>query len=206
MHRIHHPPKHSLHLTLWLGLLAAVGVLIGSFFFTHAQEQKARIEKTRYMEKPVPSDKELRIRLNKEQYHVTRENGTETAFHNEYWDNHGAGIYVDVITGEPLFSSLDQFDSGTGLPAFSKPISGEHVTEKKDSSHEMERTEARANKSDSHLGHIFPDSASPTGRRYSVNSAALHFIPVEKLELEGYGEYMKLFPNSQSPTATGPNK
>ena len=148
--------------------------------------------------KAVPSDAELRTKLTKDQYRVTRECGTETAFQNAYWDNHKAGIYVDLITGEPLFSSQDKFDSGTGWPSFTKPISKDKVVEKRDSSFGMERTEVRSSKSDSHLGHVFEDGPAPTGQRYCVNSAALRFIPVEKLKEEGYGEYLALFPQGES--------
>jgi len=115
--------------------------------------------------KAVPSNAELQTKLTKDQYHVTRECGTETPFQNAYWDNHRAGIYVDIITGEPLFSSLDKFDSGTGWPSFTKPISKDKVVEKRDSSHGMERTEVRSSKSDSHLGHLFDDGPAPTGQR-----------------------------------------
>ena len=148
--------------------------------------------------KSGPNDTELRTRLSKEQYRVTREGATETPFQNAYWDNHEAGIYVDIITGEPLFSSLDKFDSGTGAPSFTKPISKDRVVEKRDSSHGMERTEVRSSKSDSHLGHLFADGSAPTGQRYSVNSAALRFIPVEKLKEEGYGEYLPLFSKGET--------
>jgi methionine-R-sulfoxide reductase len=147
--------------------------------------------------KPVPSDAELRRQLTKDQYHVARECGTETPFQNAYWDNHQPGIYVDIITGEPLFSSLDKFDSGTGWPSFTKPISEDKVVEKRDSSHGMERTEVRSAKSDSHLGHVFADGPPPTGERYCLNSAALRFIPVEKLKEEGYGQYLSLFQSQQ---------
>jgi peptide-methionine (R)-S-oxide reductase len=197
MNSIRLPHKHGSHKTLWIGLIGTVVVIVGSILFGYAQTQKKEIEKLN-PNKPVPSDAELRSRLTKDQYRVTRECGTETPFQNAYWDNHKAGIYVDLITGEPLFSSLDKFDSGTGWPSFTKPISKEHVVEKRDSSFGMERTEVRSSKSNSHLGHIFEDGPAPTGERYCVNSAALRFVPVEKLKEEGYGEYLSLFPQAES--------
>ena len=191
------PHKHGSHKTLWIGLIGTSVVIVGSILFGYAQTQKKEIEKMN-PNKAVPSDAELRSRLTKDQYRVTRECGTETPFQNAYWDNHKAGIYVDLITGEPLFSSLDKFDSGTGWPSFTKPISKERVVEKRDSSFGMERTEVRTSKSNSHLGHIFADGPAPTGERYCVNSAALRFVPVEKLKEEGYGEYLALFPQAES--------
>jgi len=188
--------KRGSHKTLWFGLIGAIVVIVGSILFGYAQSQKIVAEKMKPT-KPVPSDAELQRKLTKEQYHVTRECGTETPFQNAYWDNHQAGIYVDVITGEPLFSSLDKFDSGTGWPSFTKPISKEKVVEKRDSTFGMERTEVRASKSDSHLGHVFDDGPAPTGERYCLNSAALRFISVEKLKEEGYGQYLSLFQSAQ---------
>jgi methionine-R-sulfoxide reductase len=140
-----------------------------------------------------PTDAELKEKLTPMQYKVTQHEGTEPPFRNEYWNNHEAGIYVDVVSGEPLFSSLDKFDSGTGWPSFTKPLEEANVTTKTDQQFGMVRTEVRSVRGGSHLGHLFDDGPKPTGQRYCMNSASLRFIPVDKLEAEGYGEYAKLF-------------
>ncbi len=139
------------------------------------------------------SEKELRKRLTTLQYTVTQEDGTEPAFNNAYWDNKKPGIYVDIVSGEPLFSSLKKYDSGTGWPSFSEPLVAENIIEKKDRKFFMERTEVRSKNGNSHLGHLFEDGPQPIGLRYCINSASLRFIPTDKLEKEGYGKYLKLF-------------
>jgi peptide methionine sulfoxide reductase msrA/msrB len=145
-------------------------------------EAGAKMEKT-----------DLKKKLTPLQYEVTQQCGTEPPFKNAYWDNKKPGIYVDVVSGEPLFSSLDKFDSGTGWPSFSKPIKKENIVEKKDTSHGMVRVEARSKEGDSHLGHVFDDGPATTGLRYCINSASLRFIPVEEMQKEGYGEYLEPF-------------
>ena len=151
---------------------------------------------------PMPlSEEELKKRLTSAQYHVLRENGTEAPFLNAYWNNKRPGLYVDVITGVPLFASTDQFKSGTGWPSFTRPIAPDTLEERADAGHGMTRTEVRSKSSDSHLGHVFDDGPAPTGLRYCINSAALRFVPLEDLEREGYGQYRRLFQDAPPKTS-----
>ena len=181
---------------------SAVAFLIACVVIVRAQEPNKPAASPSSTTSPMnttnsgtqPTKEELKKRLTPIQYRVTCEEGTEPAFHNAYWDNHRAGIYVDVISGKALFSSKDKFDSGTGWPSFTKPLAKDNVIEKTDRSFGMARTEVRAKDSDAHLGHLFDDGpADQGGMRYCMNSASLRFIPVEKLQEEGYGEYLPLF-------------
>ena len=179
-------------LRTYIGVSIAVVLTAGAlYFFLLAQQEKK--ETTGFdPNRPVPSDAVLKHRLKAEEYSVVREGGAQMPFQNEFWNNERTGIYVDVITGEPLFTSLDKFDNGLGMPAFSKPISKDFLVENLDTSHDMQRTEVRAKRSNAHLGHLFPDPKSPTGQIYSVNSAAFHFIPIERMKDAGYETFLSL--------------
>ena len=179
-------------LSTYVGVGIAIALIAGAFYFFFLA-QKEKKETTGFdPNRPVPSDAVLKHRLKAEEYFVVRTGGTQTPFQNEFWNNERTGIYVDVITGEPLFTSLDKFDSGLGMPAFSKPISKDLLVENLDTSNDMQRTEVRAKRSNAHLGHLFPDPKSSTGQRYSVNSAAFHFIPIERMKDEGYEPFLSL--------------
>jgi methionine-R-sulfoxide reductase len=145
------------------------------------------------MAKQRPTDEDIKKTLTPIQYDVARCGGTEPPFRNEFWNHHEPGIYVDIVSGEPLFASTDKFDSGTGWPSFTRPLEAQNVKERTDTSHGMRRVEVRSAESDSHLGHVFPDGPGPTGLRYCINSASLRFIPFSELEKAGYGKYRKLF-------------
>ncbi|HUE41252.1 MAG TPA: peptide-methionine (R)-S-oxide reductase MsrB [Chthoniobacterales bacterium] len=187
----------SITIGIMVAVVAIAIVLYFALFAHTVKEQMTGFDPNR----PVPDDATLRKRLTQEQYHVTRENGTETAFKNKLWDNFRPGIYVDVITREPLFLSADKFDGGTGRPTFSKPISNDLIVQRDDTSYDMHRIEVRAKRSDAHLGHLIEDPASPTKQRYAVNSGALYFIPVEDMDKEGYGAYKSLVPQATQQTA-----
>ena len=187
--------KEKSTLRIYIGVGIAVALTAPAiYFFVLIQKEKS--ETTGFdPNRPIPSDAVLRSRLKAEEYNVVRRGGSETPFQNQYWNNERVGIYVDVIDGQPLFTSLDKYDSGPGglgVPSFSKPISYDIVVEKPDNSEGMQRIEVRAKRSDAHLGHLFADPKSSTGRRYSIPSAALHFIPKEEMKASGYEKYLPL--------------
>src|SRR5438128_9404177 len=178
----------STYIGVGLPIVLATGAL---YFFFLAQKEK-KVTTGFVPNRPVPSDAVLKHRLKAEEYFVVREGGTQRSFQNEFWNNERTGIYVDVITGEPLFTSLDKFDGGMGMPTFSKPISKDLLVENLDTSHDMQRTEVHPKRSNAYVGHLFPDPKSPTGQSYAVNSAAFHFIPIEEMKGEGYEAFLSL--------------
>jgi methionine-R-sulfoxide reductase len=178
-------------LSSYVGIGVAVALTAGAiYFFVLAQKVKGPTGFD--PNRPVPTDAVLRSRLRPEEYFVVRQGGSQTPFQNEFWNIERAGIYVDVITGEPLFTSLDKYECGLGIPTFSKPISYDIVVERPDNSEGMQRIEVRAKRSDAHLGHLFGDPKSSTGRQYAIPSAALHFIPIENMKADGYEAYLSL--------------
>lgn len=183
-----------MHLTPRLLLSSMALLLAQSISSTRAVSQATVTPPAQRWQRFVkPSDSELRRRLTPLQYAVTQEAETEMPFRNELWNNHEAGIYVDIVSGEPLFSSLDKFESGTGWPSFTRPLVPANVKTLSDATHGMDRTEVRSTRANSHLGHVFDDGPKPTGLRYCMNSASMRFIPANKLTAEGYGAFAVLF-------------
>jgi peptide methionine sulfoxide reductase msrA/msrB len=186
--RITSEEKSTLSSYIGLGILVVLAA--GAIYLFMVSHEEKKVFTGFDPNRAVPDDTTLKRRLKPEEYSVVRENRDQTAFQNEFWENQRPGLYVDVITGEPLFSSLDKFDSGTGRPTFTKPISPDLLVEKADNSHDMQRVEIRAKRSNAYLGHLFPDPTSATGKRYAVNSAAFHFIPLERLQVDGYEKFI----------------
>lgn len=179
-------------ISTYVGVGVAIVLIAGGLYFFFLAQKEKRETTVFDPNRPVPSDAVLKQRLKAEEYSVVREGGSQRAFQNQFWNNEKTGIYVDVIAGEPLFISLDKFDGGIGLPTFTKPISKDLLVESLDTSHDMQRTEVRAKRSNARLGYVFPDPQSPTGQRYVVYSAAFHFVPVEEMKDRGYEGYLSL--------------
>ena len=180
-------------ISLYVGVGIAIVLIAGGLYFFFLAQKEKKETTTFDPNRPIPSDAVLKQRLKAEEYSVVREGGSQRAFQNQFWNNEKTGIYVDVITGEPLFNSMDKFDGGVGFPTFSKPISKDLLEERQDNSHDMQRTEVHAKRSNAHLGYVFPDPKSPTGQRYVVYSAAFHFVPIEEMKDRGYEAYMAPF-------------
>ena len=179
-------------LSTYIGLIVVTVLAAGGIYFFVLFQKETAVVVGFDPNRPIPSNADLKRRLKPEQYHVVRESGTQMPFQNEFWNNDRPGIYVDVVTNEPLFTSVDKYDGGLGMPTFRKPISKDLLVESPDTSHGVQRTEVRAKRSNAHLGHLFPDPQSPSGERYTLNSAAFHFIPVERMRLEHYEAYLPL--------------
>jgi methionine-R-sulfoxide reductase len=177
-------------ISTYVGAGLAVVLIVGALYFFFLSQKEKKETTTFDPNRPIPSDAVLKQRLKAEEYSVVRGGGSQRAFQNQFWNNEKTGIYVDIITGEPLFTSLDKFDAGVGFPTFTKPISKDLLVESLDTSHDMQRTEVRSKRSNARLGYVFPDPKSPTGQRYVVYSAAFHFVPVEEMKNRGYEAYV----------------